>query len=148
MAQKIFSPEEIAELQANPYVKKVSEKAITYTSEFRELFISEYRNGKLPSQIFRDAGFNTSVLGRDRIFNLRKRTKKMSERPEGFDDIRKGNSGRPATKDLTPEEEIKRLKHKIKYLEQENEFLKKIRFLDRKAHQKQNRKKSSKSSVK
>jgi hypothetical protein len=148
MAQKIFSPEEITELQANPYVKKVSEKAITYTSEFRELFISEYQNGKPPSQIFRNAGFNTSVLGRERIYSLRKRTKKMSERPEGFDDTRKGNLVRPATKDLSPEEEIKRLKHKIKYLEQENEFLKKIRFLDRKAQQKQNRKKSSKSSGK
>ena len=30
----------------------------------------------------------------------------MSERPEGFDDTRKGNLGRPATKDLSPEEEI------------------------------------------
>lgn len=148
MAIITFNAEEIKILQSNPYVKKVSEKSITYTQEFREFFISEYQKGKLPAQILRTAGFDTTVLGRERIHSICKRFRKMEARPEGLADTRKGNSGRPATKDLTPEEEIKRLKNKIKYLEQENEFLKKIRFLDRKAQQKQNRKKSSKSSVK
>lgn len=148
MAIKTFNTEEIKILESNPYVKKVSEKSITYTQEFREFFISEYQKGKLPTQILRTAGFDTTVLGRERIHSICKRFRKMEARPEGLADTRKGNSGRPTTKDLTPEEEIKRLKNKIKYLEQENEFLKKIRFLDRKAQQKQNRKKSSKSSGK
>lgn len=145
MARKLFSSEEIIELQANPYVQNVSEKSITYTPEFRELFNREYQMGKLPKQIFRDAGFNPSVLGKDRIFSLKKRTKIMADRLEGFDDIRKNNPGRPSTKDLTPEEEINYLKHRIKYLEQENEFLKKMKFLDRKAKLLQDQKKSSKS---
>lgn len=148
MAKKMFNEEEIRDLQANPYVKKVSEKSITYTQEFREFFVSEYQKCKLPTQILRSAGFDTTVLGKERIDSISKRFRKMEARPEGLADTRKGNSGRFATKDLTPEEEIQRLKNKIKYLEQENEFLKKIRFLDRKAQQKQNRKKSSKSSVK
>lgn len=148
MAKKIFREEEIRDLQANPYVKKVSEKSITYTQEFREFFVSEYQKGKLPIQILRAAGFDTTVLGKDRIDSISKRFRKMEARPEGLADTRKGNSGRFSTKDLTPEEEIQRLKNKIKYLEQENEFLKKIRFLDRKAQQKQNRKKNAKSSVK
>ena len=148
MAKKMFSQEEIRDLQANPYVEKVGKKSITYTQEFREFFVSEYQKGKLPTQILRTAGFNTSVLGRERIHSICTRFRKMEQRPEGLADTRKGNSGRPSTKDLTQEEEIKRLKNKIKYLEQENEFLKKIRFLDRKAQQKQNRKKSSKSSEK
>lgn len=148
MAKKMFSEEEIRDLQENPYVKKVSEKSITYTQEFREFFVSEYQKCKLPTQILRTAGFDTTVLGKERIDSISKRFRKMEVRPEGLADTRKGNSGRFATKDLPPEEEIKRLKNKIKYLEQENEFLKKIRFIDRKAQQKQNRKKSSKSSVK
>lgn len=59
---------------------------------------------------------------------LSARFKKMAARPEGATDNRKNVSGRPKTKDLTPEEEIQRLKHKIKYLEQENDFLKKSDF--------------------
>ena len=148
MARKMFSEEEIRVLQANPYVQKVGEKSITYTQDFREFFVSEYLKGKSPTQILRTAGFDTTVLGRERIHSISKNFRKMEARPEGLADTRKGNSGRPVTKDLTPEEEINRLKNKIKYLEQENEFLKKVRFLDRKAQQKQNRKKSSKSSVK
>ena len=39
---------------------------------------------------------------------------------------RKNNTGRPSTKELTNAERIERLEHKIAYLNQENEFLKKI----------------------
>ena len=144
----MFSEKEIRDLQANPYVKKVSEKSITYTQEFREFFVAEYQKSKPPTQILRAAGFDTTALGRERIHSICANFRKMEARLEGLVDTRKSNSGRPATKHLTPEEEIKRLKNKIKYLEQENEFLKKIKFLDMKAQQKQNRKKSLKSSVK
>jgi hypothetical protein len=148
MERKNFSNKEIRDLQLNPYVKKVSEKSITYTQEFREFFISEYQKGMLPSQILKAAGFDTVVLGRERVKSLCKRIRKMEERPEGLADTRKGNSGRTSTRDLTMEEEIRRLKNKIQYLEQENEYLKKIRFLDRIAQQKLNLKKSLKSSKK
>jgi len=148
MSEKLFTAEEIEILQENPYVKKVSEKAITYTDEMKEYFIREYEGGKTPSQIIRSAGFDMSMLGEDRVKSLSKRFKKMAKRPEGLRDLRKGGRGRPRTKELTPEEEIQRLKHRIKYLEQENEFLKKIEIVDKKARQKQNRKKSTKSSKK
>ena len=39
MSKKIFSEKEINELSKNKYVKKVSEKGITYTDEFKRLFI-------------------------------------------------------------------------------------------------------------
>ena len=112
MAKKMFSEEEIRDLQANPYVKKVSKKSITYTQEFREFFMNEYQKGKLPSQILKAADFDTTVLGRERIKCLCKRFRKMDKRPEGLADTRKGNAGRPSTKDLAQEEEIKRLKNK------------------------------------
>ncbi|SPF41250.1 hypothetical protein SBF1_2470008 [Candidatus Desulfosporosinus infrequens] len=107
MAKKLFSQEEIRNFQANPYVENVGKKSITYTQDFREFFVSEYQKGKLPTQILRTAGFDTSVLGRERIHSLCARFRKMEQRPEGLADTRKGNSGRPATKDLTQEEEIK-----------------------------------------
>lgn len=145
MAVNTFTGEEVNELQKNPYVKKASEKAITYTDEFKEHFIEEYRKGKLPTQILREAGFDTRVLGERRVSNLSRRYRAMAERPEGLTDTRKGHSGRPSTRDLTPEEEIQRLKQKVKYLEQENAFLKKIEFLDKRARQKQSRKTNTKS---
>lgn len=140
---KHFTKEEIEQLKLNPYVNKVSETTITYTQEFREHFVIEFKNGKLPTQILREAGFVSEVLGKQRIDSSSARFKQMAKREKGFSDTRKENSGRPSAKDLTPEEEISRLKHKIKYLQQENQFLKKIDFLDRKALREQNRKKSS-----
>ena len=148
MSKKLFTLEEMEILRKNPYVKKVSEKGITYTEELKEYFIEKYSQGKGPTEILRSVGFDTKILGISRVRSLKKRIKRMLKRPEGVKDLRKERSGRPATKGMTPEEEIQRLKQKIKYLEQENTFLKKIEFIDKKAELKQKRKKSSKSSKK
>ena len=52
MSKKLFTDKEIKILSNNPYVKSVSTKGITYTDEFKRIFISECVNGKLPRQIF------------------------------------------------------------------------------------------------
>jgi len=140
MSQILFDNEAIQLLERNPYVKRVSKKAITYSDEFKEKFMLEYEAGKYPTQIFRDAGFDIDVLGKDRIQNFKKHCKKMAVREDGFTDTRKTNSGRPTTREFSLEEQLERLKHKIKYLEQENEFLKKIEFLDKQAEWKEKRK--------
>lgn len=147
-----FTKEQQEELGKNPYIKKVSDKTITYTTEFRELFAKEYRSGKIPSQILTECGIDHHLLGRRRKDGLVAMVKKCELRLDGFKDTRKVNSGRPATKDLTDTERISRLEHQIKYLKQENEFLKKNEFLDKKAEwkkqQKQRLKKNSNSSKK
>lgn len=152
MSQILFDEEAIRLLEGNPYVKHASPKGITYSDEFKEKFMKEYQDGKYPVQIFRDAGFDVAMLGKDRVKSFTKRCKKMAVREAGFTDTRKTNSGRPATRELSLEEQLERLKHKVKYLEQENEFLKKIEFLDRQAEweekQKQHRKGNSGSSKK
>lgn len=131
-------------LLKNPYVKSASSKAITYTEEFRAYFVSEYEAGKTPAEILRNCGFDVRALGQKRIDNISLRFRKMSRREEGFSDTRKGASGRPLTKELTSDEQIARLQHQVKYLKQENEFLKKINFLNRQAQwkYKQNQKKN------
>ncbi|MEQ8156286.1 MAG: HTH domain-containing protein [Clostridiaceae bacterium] len=152
MGINYFTEEQQEELRKNPYIKKVSDKSITYTTDFRELFANEYRAGKTPSQILTECGINPRVLGKQRRDGIVARIKKFENRVAGFEDTRKGNSGRQITKDLTEAERISRLEHRIKYLEQENEFLKKIEFLDKKAEwkekQKQRQKKNSNSSKK
>ena len=127
MSNRAFTKEEIKELEKNPYIKHVGEKGLTYTKEFKELFLSEKANGKGTTEIFKNAGFNTKIIGSKRMgmFAYRVKTK-------GTEDTRKGNSGRPRKNDkaeLTVDEENKELKHKNALLEQENEFLKKMMFL-------------------
>lgn len=132
MGVNYFTNEQVEELRKNPYVVSVTEKYINYTEEFKQLFLIDYQNGVLPSEIFRKYGFDPKVIGQRRSDNFVYRVKKQSERVEGFKDTRKGNSGRPATKELTPKEEIARLKQKNRILQQENDFLKRVRFINKK----------------
>lgn len=152
MGVNYFTEEQQEELRKNPYIKNVSDKAITYTTEFRELFANRYRAGETPSQILEECGIDHRLLGKKRRDGLVAMVRKCEIRVNGFEDTRKGNSGRPLIKDSTEAERISRLEHRIKYLEQENEFLKKIEFIDKQAEwkekQKQLRKKNSNSSKK
>lgn len=53
----------------------VSEKAITYTMEFKSLFLEEYNSGKLPTQIFIDMNINPYIVSRRRINSTTQRIK-------------------------------------------------------------------------
>ena len=127
-----FSDEQVKELEKNPYVKKISIKSITYSEEFKELFWIDLQNGMMPGNIFRKYGFDPRMLGPLRTNNFTYRVRKEAAREEGFKDTRSTNSGRPSTKDLTIEEQLERLKQKNKILQQEIDFLKRVRFINRK----------------
>jgi hypothetical protein len=134
MGRTYFTKEQQSELQKNPYIQNVSAKSITYTKEFKEKFEEEYRSGKLPSQILADMGIDHRILGKKRKDSLVARMKLYELRPEGCEDTRKNNTGRPSTKELTDTEKIERLEQKIAYLNQENKFLKKNIQMDRQAN--------------
>ena len=127
MGVNYFSDEQVKELEKNPYVKKVSIKSITYSEEFKELFWIDLQKGMMPGNIFRKYGFDPHMLGSSRTLKFTYRV-----REEGFKDTRGTKSGRPSTKDLTIEEQLARLKQKNKILQQENDFLKRVRFINRK----------------
>lgn len=132
MSVNYFTDQQVAELRKNPYVKNVSNKAITYEEKFKEYFYLEKAKGFTPSQIFEKAGFDIKVVGQSRIIQFSRRIKMQAARDEGFSDTRKGKSGRHAKKALTDEEIIERLKQKNKILQQENDFLKRVRFINKK----------------
>lgn len=131
MGRNHFTEEQQNELRKNPYIQKVSAKSITYTKQFKVKFEEQYRAGKLPSQILADMGIDHRILGNKRKDGLVARMKLYELRPEGCEDTRKNNSGRPTTKQLTDADKIKRLEQKIAYLNQENEFIKKNIQMDR-----------------
>lgn len=142
MGKNYFSEEQIKALEKNPYVERTSEKAITYSEEFKKKYYEELQNGKSPSTIFRECGFDTKVLGRERVKNFTKRIKKQAGRVEQFQDMRSENTGRPRIKERSMEEELEYLKHKIEFQNQQIEALKKINFVNRKATWKSQKKNS------
>ena len=135
MVWSLFTEEEIEKLKSNPYIKNITEKGITYTEEFRELFATRIIiNGEPPSTVLRSLGIEPKILGKGRVDALAYRARKFAKRSEGFKDTRKDNPkvGRQSTKDLTPEERINKLEHEKRVLKQENEFLKKMIYLAKK----------------
>ena len=67
MGRGNFTKAEMETLLRNPYVADVNEKSISYSTEFKFLFMDEYIKGKRPTRIFRDAGFDIRILGSKRI---------------------------------------------------------------------------------
>jgi len=139
MSRHVFTDEQIKELNNNPYVISVTSKYINYSEKFKELFLEDYSNGMSPIDIFKKYGFDPDTLGEQRRHNFIKRIKRQSQRLDGFKDMRKVNSGRPRTKDVTPEERIQQLNHKIDILKQENDFLKRVRSINRRQLSKMHR---------
>lgn len=138
MSKKLFSNEEIDILSKNGYVKKVSEKGITYTDEFKRLFIVENRKGKFPREIFEECGFDINMIGLKRIQSSGSRWRSAFRRngADQLQDNRKYNTGRPTEKDLSLEEKYEKLQAKLKLLQAENELLKKLEMLERGVKQK------------
>lgn len=106
MSKRILSDKEVEILKLNKYVKNVSNKGITYTNEFKVLFIAEYELGKTPKEIFKNAGFDVEALGNDRIGTASKiwRASYKKNGELGLVDNRTLNSGRTLKRELTIEE--------------------------------------------
>lgn len=133
LSVKEFTDSQIAVLQQNLYVKNISKKAITYTEEFKRIFIAESEKGKSSGVIFREYGFDTAMLGKDRYCGASKRWRNSykTDGVHGLTDSRKGNSGRPNERELSIQEKYERLKAQNNLLKAENELLKKIDLLER-----------------
>ena len=133
MSNKLFTKEEIELISRNKYVKNVSERSITYTDEFRRIFISEYEKGKFPRKIFEESDFEISILGIGRVESISKRWRAAYKKNgiHGLDDTRKGKTGRPRNKELSIEEKYERLKAQTTLLKAENELLKKLDLIER-----------------
>jgi len=129
MSTKDFTEKEIEMLSKNKYVRKVSDRAITYTDEFKRVFVLAIESGKFPIEIFESHNFDIDVLGKNRINSASKRWRVLYRDKGicGLSDLRKIRSGRPKNKKQT----VERLKAEINLLKAENEMLKKINLLER-----------------
>ncbi|WP_309495898.1 HTH domain-containing protein [Mechercharimyces sp. CAU 1602] len=135
MNKKLFSEKEQRILLKNPYVQSISLKAITYTEEFKQLFIGEYGKGKLPREIFTQCGFDIHLVGIQRVESCAKRWLGAYKKKGvlGLQDGRKNHSGRARTRSLSLEEKYARLEAQNTLLKAENELLKKMKMMERRA---------------
>lgn len=133
MSKKLFTENEIKMLLKNKNVLKVSPKSISYAPEFKEIFIEEYSKRKSPRTIFEENGFDIEILGIKRVEQSAQRWKKSYKKDGllGLKDSREHSSGRPKNRELTDAEKMGKLEAKIRFLEIENEFLKKLKKMRR-----------------
>jgi transposase len=133
MDKKTFTEAEIKKLLSNPYVESVTSTLITYTDEFKRIFISQDRDGKLPREIFRDNGFDVDLLGGSRIRKAAYRWRKAyaEQGIDGLGDARKYSIKKRQKRELTLEEQNARLEAQIQLLKAENELLKKLDMMER-----------------
>lgn len=124
--------EYVRKLREHPYVERATEWTISFTPEFKKTAYKEYIGGKSMRQIFTESGFDIEILGEKRILNFRNNLVKKAESESGFDDLRKNNYRREATStEAQMAKRIRELEHRNAYLEQENDFLKKIQSAEK-----------------
>ncbi len=134
-ASKIFSEQEIKQLEANPNVQKVTDKTITYAPEFKVEAVKAYEAGQTPMDIFLRAGFDIDTIGHEKpkksLYRWRNIYAAHGEASLLEEQRGKGSVGRPQTNNLSTEEKLKRAEARIKLLEAENDFLKKLEALEK-----------------
>ena len=127
-----FTNEEVLELCKNPNVVKCSQKAITYSKDFKLRAVKQYLDEHLSChEIFRQAGFDLSVLGKDvskdRLGDWKSLYLVYGEKGLNTDRRGRGSSGRPRARGLTEKDRVERLEVENAYLKAENDFLKQLR---------------------
>lgn len=126
-----LSKEYVKELNEHKYVEYATEWSISFTVEFKQLAYEEYYRGKSMREIFEAAGFDVEQLGRKRLENFRLHLMKKADEENGFSDKRKDKSKQaPISTEAQMAKRIRELEHQVTYLEQENDFLKKIRSVE------------------
>lgn len=132
MSKRIFTREQLEQLSNNENVVRVG-KTIVYSKDFKIKAVKLYHEqGLTSSEIFRQAGFNLNVIGKqkpkDCLMNWKRTYRLKGEAGLKIETRGKGKGGgRFKTKNLTDAEKIKWLEAENAYLKAENDFLAKLR---------------------
>ena len=132
---KLFTSLEMEKILINKHVLRVTEKSITYTTDFKLAAVQSYIQGQKPTEIFLFAGFDLEIIGhktpKQALFRWRKLYEQHGEQALAEDGRGRGSIGRPSTRELTIEERLKRAEARIKLLEAENDLIKKLDALEK-----------------
>ena len=124
--------EYVKELNEHRYVEQATEWSVSFTAEFKQKAYDEYCRGQSMREIFTEAGFDVAKLGEKRLGNFRSQLMAKADEKTGFADKRKDKSLQaPLSTEAQMMKRIRELEHRNAYLEQENDFLKKIQELEK-----------------
>lgn len=119
-----FTKKEKELLENNPNILSVLSNQVLYTKEFKQKAIIEHQNGKSPNQIFKDAEIDISILSNDSDYASKTISKWRNANQE------KINIHSYKKKLKNKKSAYQKLLERNEYLEAENEFLKKLQFLN------------------
>ena len=123
-----LNPMFISLLERNPNVLKVVSGRVVFSVAFKDLAYSELCHGKSMKKILVENGIAPEWLGKERITSFTYKLRKNAARPERFKSRYKTKQPKGETEQM--ETELKLLRHKLAYAQQEVEFLKKIHTAD------------------
>lgn len=69
--QIYLTGEQIAILEKNPNIVRVTPRQVHYTQSFKNYFCQEYAKGRLSTNILRKQGTDPEILGETRVSSLR-----------------------------------------------------------------------------
>ncbi len=137
----IFSESDKKRLQSSPWIKKVTDNHISFTSEFKLKAVKLNLEGHFPVNIFKKFKIDISLVRPEYPAKCLERWKKLYfEKGEcAFNKETRGKAskGRPK-KEFDPNDNESLLK-RLAYLEEENDFLKKLHALANAAEKKNSR---------
>ena len=125
-----YSSDQVAQLEKNPCVWRVSQRMIHYTYEFKKRALDLYTEGIKPDDIWKQAGFDVSVWKKNYCMYTLKDWKRLV-RKGGLERLTKpsgiqADGGYERAK--SPEaDRVRRLELQVRYLEAENDFLARLR---------------------
>ena len=131
MSKILFTDAQVKKLSKNKWIKNITNKAITYTDEFKYKLVKECEDyKKIPQDVFRECGIDPEIVGQRRYEQAAYKWRKQLNSIGEIKDTRKDASGRPLKHELTDKEKLERAEAKIKLLEAENELLKKNELIE------------------
>ena len=129
MSKRIFTKEQVKLLSENTHIASCSARSIEYRKEFKISAIKQYYEHNLtPGDIFRLAGFDIKLIGKDVPQKCLERWRRIfkSKGKNGLSINTKGRK-KKIPKDITDKDKIERLEAEIAYLKAENDFLVELR---------------------
>lgn len=131
MSKVLFTDSQVKKLSKNKWIKKINNKTITFTNEFKYKLVKDCENyKKFPQDVFKECGINPEIVGVKRYEQAAYRWRKQINSIGEIKDTRKDNKGRPLEHELSDKEKLERAEAKIKLLEAENELLKKNELIE------------------
>ena len=131
MSKILFTDAQVKKLSKNKWIKNISNKAITYTDEFKYKLVKECENyKKFPQDVFKECGIDSEIVGERRISNAAHRWRIQLNSTGEISDTRSTKSGNKLKRELSDKEKLERAEAKIKLLEAENELLKKNELIE------------------